>query len=258
MGKQHKETLNFGPFAGYYGAMSGEDGYGGLNYSGLVEYLNAIYWENIATYWCETGYQNVAAATGASSIGYVYDYGTFSSAGSPKETFDLKSFVESAAWSANMKWTLTTYRGGTEVGAMIFYASDAPGTTAVKLKVPTSIGSHITSFALLMDDIGTGGNSCGGYGTPVEGYQLAFGDMKIVWNGKIPVGHGTSNHTSHQHHVSPAPLIAHQLDPFTGTVHRPDAHHDAAPWHTELLALAHDPGSLTSQFALPQVEHLGA
>jgi hypothetical protein len=29
----------------------------------------------------------------------------------------------------------------------------------------------------------------------------------------------------------------------------------AAAWHSELLAMSHDPGGLVEQFALPHVEH---
>jgi hypothetical protein len=259
---QHHETLNFTRFPDYYGAMSGQDGYGGFNYSGLVEYLNAIWWENIDTYWCDTGYQNVAAATGATAVAYIYEYGTFTSA-NPKETFDLKSFVAAAAWSANMEWQLSTY-SAKGIHTMDFYVTDAPGTTAQLIKVSNAVGHAITGFNLLMLNAGTGGNTCtstGGYSGGIVGYQIAFGDMKITWNGKIPHGGGHSllGHSTHaHHHATPAPLHSNNLA-STPAAHGTHAsgHTGAPAYHTQLLAFGHDPGGLTREFNLPQTEHFG-
>ncbi len=260
---KQRETLNFTGFSAYYGPMSAHEGYGGFDYSGFVEYMNTIFWQKIETCWCETGYQNVAAATGASSIGWIYEDGTFTSA-NPKETFDLKSFVAAAAWSANMEWQLTTYSAAGP-RTMDFYVTDAPRTPAQHIKVAKSVGNDITGFNLLMLSIGTGGNTCTdcgnnmGYGA--YGYQMAFGDMRITWNGKIPHGgHELRGETPHaRHHVTPNPINANAGMPAHHAQHGSGSasHHGDAAWHTQLLAFGHDPGNLTAEFKLPQTEHFG-
>ncbi len=261
---KHHETLNFTGFGGtghyaYYGPMSGHQGYGGFDYSGIVEYMNTSLF-NHQEEGC-SGYNSVADATGASALGWIYESGEFESM-NLGETFSLKSMIAASAWSTNQEWTISTYTyGGGSFhlkGSRNFYL----GQTAQPIKLG-AVGRNIAAFAIVMDDLGSSGISCY-YGWPTYGYQLAFGNLRIDWNGKIPA-HQAGHHVPlpgemvhAHHHVTPGPIHS------TGAAHAPQAAHTghahegvAETYHTQLLAFGHDPGGLTADFRLPQTEHFG-
>jgi hypothetical protein len=261
--KHHRETLNFTDFSGYYGSMSAHDGYGGLDYADGsnfgVEYLNTSFFSR--TDWCDTGYQNVAAATGASALGYIGYHGTFESA-DLKDSFSLKLMIAASAWDTNQEWTISTYTysgGGLHLrDSENVYLSQSAQT----LKFG-ALGRNIAAFTILVDDLGSGGNTCSS-GVPTYGYLLAFGDLKLQWNGKIPT-HSRGPHlalpreTLHAHsHVTPDPTH------LTGSTHAPHCVHGAhtggasgGDYHSQLLGLGHDAEGLTGEFKLPQTEHFG-
>ncbi len=252
--KKHRETLNFTGLSGYYGAMSAHQGYGGFDYSGMVEYLNTSY---IFQEWCGNGYVSVAAATGASAIGYIFQSGAFESA-NLDETFSLKSMIAASAWNTNQEWQIATYTysGGLLhlKGSENVYLNQSASTVRLG-----QLGKNICAFSIVLENVGGYGTSCG-YG-PSTGYQLAFGNMKIVWNGKIPhSGHELQGETPHaRHHVTPNPINANAGTPAHHAQHgsASASHHGDAAWHTQLLAFGHEPGSLTADFRLPQTEHFG-
>ncbi len=253
--KHAKETLNFTGFSGYYGAMSGHDGYGGFNYLGLMEYMNTSLFSHEP--WCNQGYVNVAAATGASALGWIYFDGVMESA-SPTESFSLKSFVAASAWSTDQKFRINTYTYAsgsfTLKGTMYAYLSQT--ATTVKLG---KLGKNIAAVSFYLLDLGSPGNTCT-YGSGTYGYQMAWGDVKVKWNGKIPT-HSTGIHAQlpgfHNHHQTAHTVaqLAHNTSHVNGS-HQGSAHHNTdTGYHSQLLALHHESGNLASQFNLPQVEH---
>jgi hypothetical protein len=90
--------------------------------------------------------------------------------------------------------------------------------------------------------------------------------LKVVWNGKIPAGHGTGKLVlppglANHHRLTPHPWAQEQhgaAHADTGVANHAAAHHSDAAYHSQLLSLSgHDPGGLTVQFQLPAIEHFG-
>jgi hypothetical protein len=247
-----KEVIFYSPFfPGYYGSMSSQDGYGGFNFTGLVEYLNTPYFSR--TTWCDNGYTNVAAATGAYTLSFIPYYGTMVSA-KPTESFTLSSFVAASAWCTHQEFTITTYTYAngtfTEKGSINEYLSQSAQT--IKLG---KLGRNIAEIHFATDGLGAAGNTCS-YGAGTYGYQLVWADVKVKWNGKIPTSNGLHTLPGH-HHVAPhAAQIAHAAHVASAT-HQGSAHHTNSGYHSQLLAFGHDPGGLTAEFNLPQTEHFG-
>ncbi|HEY6579240.1 MAG TPA: hypothetical protein VIY09_07940, partial [Rhizomicrobium sp.] len=122
---------------------------------------------------------------------------------------------------------------------------------------------------LIVSKSGAAGNTCT-YGTtdPTYGNEMAFDNLKVKWNGKVPQGREGSLVTkglraSLQHHQA-----AHLAAQLGSNAHHENvahqhtagsAHHaDGSDYHTQLLSLAgHDPHGLTNQFQIPAVEHIG-
>jgi hypothetical protein len=241
-------TLNFTGFSGYYGAMSAHDGYGGLNYSGDFEYMNTTVFA--LEPWCNQGYVNVAAATGASALGWIYLDGEASST----KKFTLTSMEAASAWSTNQEWTINTYTlkhgSYTLKGSDTFYISQSVET--IKLG---KIGKNINAFLIEMDTTGSYGNTCS-YGGNTSGYQLCIGDVKIKF-GKKKAEHSNGKFNPHinaPHHAHVAAQVAHHAVAHNAAGSHQAAHHTDSGYHSQLLSLHHDSG-LTSQFHLPQVEH---
>jgi hypothetical protein len=277
MSQQHtKEGLNFNGFSGYYGSVS--QGYGGLDYSD-VDFMNASYWENVKTNWCDTGYQNVIHGAGEGftwGLNGGLSYGLLQSS-DLKETFNLDSMIAASAWETNQPFTFISYTYKNHVG----FAKKASDTvylsqTAQKIdfaKLGTGKPTDFKNIAavLIVSGSGSYGNTCSyGTNTYTTGNQMAFDDLKVTWNGTIPHGHGGKPVTTgllaqfHRHgaHVAAAHVVTDYQHPVA-------ADHQSGPalqhiegsgaYHTELQAIgAGQPGDLTAQFLLPQVEHFGS
>jgi len=255
-----KEILGFNGFSGYYGSLAA--GYGGFDWSS-IDYLNATYWENQKTNWCDTGYQNVIGGAGE---GYVYKVGELQSS-NLKESFSLTSMVAASAWETNQPWTFNTYTFSK--GNFTHKASDAIfiGQTAQKINFAKISGGktdfHNIAAVTISAGYGGPGSSCT-YGAGTYGFQLAFDNLRIKWNGAIPDGRNAGadqrGHVAHPHHQ--AAHLAAQMTELShlasGTGHSAaSGHHADAGYDTQLLSLpGHDSGGLTTQFHIP-VEHFG-
>jgi hypothetical protein len=271
MTKQHTpETLGFNGFSGYYGSITA--GYGGFTWSD-VDYLNATYWQKEMTNWCDTGYQNVIKGAGEAftfNNNGSTSYGVFENT---TETFTLKSMVAASAWETAQPFDFKSYTYKAGYG-FVYKAAVTVDLSQTKQTINfADIGKpgDFKNIALVEIVSGTGkyGNTCtyGRYGYTL-GNEMAFDNLKVVWNGTIPKASGkfitkglaTHNH-GHVAHAAAAQLVS------------GDAHHDANPaahtgaaiqsgaqtgFHSELLALgdAHA-GGLTAQFQLPPIEHFG-
>jgi hypothetical protein len=117
--------------------------------------------------------------------------------------------------------------------------------------------------AIVISDY-NGGGWYGGHDLGAPGYVLKFTDLKIHWNGRIP--NGSQAGTNHPalpgaHHVIAAHLAASDAESNIGRHNATDA--VTAAYHSAIAsldaALGHaGPGDgLTSQFALPQIQHFG-
>jgi hypothetical protein len=277
MSHQHtKETLNFNGFSGYYSSVS--QGYGGLDYSD-VDYMNASYWKNVQTNWCDTGYQNVIHGTGEAftwGLNGGQSYGLLQSS-DLKETFNLDSMIAASAWETNQPFTFISYTYKNHVG-FVEKASDTIylSQTAQKIDFAKLATGKPTDFkdiaaVLIVSASGSYGNTCSyGRNTYTTGNQMAFDNLKVTWNGKIPHGHGGKPVMTgllaqlHHHgaHVAAAHLVT-DIQHQGAAVHQPGAAPQHAEgsnlYHTELQGIgAGQPGDLTAQFQLPQVEHFGS
>jgi hypothetical protein len=272
--KHTNETLGFNGFHNYmgpyYGLMSQNDGYGGFDYSSDVLFMKRSTWTapNGAGYkqfWCDTGYQNACPGKGEA---WVYTSGIMESA-NPKETFSLGSMIAAASWSSDQPWLFSSYVY--KDGALHLKTSDTVyiGQTAEKINFAKLGGGkafqNIAAFSIQFVNYGQQGNDCNGSST-YYGRQLAFDDIKIRWNGKIP-GADAAGH----HHMLVPPFLGHHQHPTAMPVgwgeHLPSHPHNETiarvfhqntngPYHSQLLALDHDT-TLTAQFVLPQPEHFG-
>jgi hypothetical protein len=213
----------------------------------------------------------VAAYCHKYSVAWIYEYGVMESA-NPKETFSLKSMVAASAWCGDQKWEILSYNIG-ENGDFVEKASDVitAGQTAQKINF-AKLGhgfSNISAVAFSVVSLGSPGNSCT-YGTAEYGVALAFDELKVHWNGKIPGRHleFANGPRPHAPHViaSPAAMQARQdALPGHSEVHNHSgggAAQNGGTWHSQLtsldVALGHGGGGgLTAQFALPQPEHFG-
>jgi hypothetical protein len=116
-----------------------------------------------------------------------------------------------------------------------------------------------------MEGLGQRGNGCT-LGTGTYGYQIAFDNVKVAWNGKIPAGDVLAPHRHaplpHAGHViaSPLPILKSEFA-FAG--HGGESGRGLpGGFHSELTSLdsvlGHGgTGNLTDQFVLPQPEHFG-
>jgi hypothetical protein len=273
MSKHHgTETLTFEGFSGYYGSVP--QGYGGFVWSD-VDYLNDSYWQNVKTNWCDTGYQNVIDGNG---LAYAWgkegkpSYGYFRT-DNIKETFSLVSMVAASAWETKQPFTFTGYvyepeKGFVKKGSVTYYLSQ----TAQKLEFGHSPGPKATlhslsniSAVIIKSASGSYGNTCSyGQGHPTYGNQLAFDDLTIKWNGKVPHGAGDPPARpllgSQHHHGAPTAQLVNLHAP---QVHATDegnaaSHLSAGGYQAELMSLpGQQPAGLTGQFHLPGVEHFG-
>jgi hypothetical protein len=273
MSKHTKETLNFNSFSGYYGSVPA--GYGGFDWDD-VNYMNATYWEKVETNWCDTGYQNVIHGAGeAYSWGQDLDVPAVSYIASSNlsETFSLTSMVAASAWETHQPFTIEsyTYQGWLahkpKATDRVVLSQTAKTIDFAKIGKPNDFKN--IAIVKIISGMGKYGNTCtyGPYGY-TTGNQMAFDNLKVTWNGTIPQGHKGNPamkqlflHLHHQASHAAAHLAGDGHDESAAGSHSPaPVHHaDSSGYHTQLLSLPGDGqgGGLTSQFALPQVEHFG-
>jgi hypothetical protein len=264
-GKHHKkaEVLNFSGFSGYYYWL---DGYGGFNYLDDFLVMNASTWTKSggAGYvngWCDTGYQNVAAAAHATSLAWIYDYGVMETAST--HTFTLESFLAASSWSANQNWDVISY---TESNGVLTEKGEKEITPtfskAETFRFKGAGWKGIAAIAFSMVSLGSPGNTCT-YGTAEEGYQLCIDRLKVKFSNKADLKHNGGNlltpymlnHQQHNAaHMASVSQAAHDLS-ATHAHDTTSSHHPTdSLYHTQLLSLGPDTG-LTGQFHLPAVEH---
>jgi len=264
--KKHKtKGLNFSGFSGYYGAMSAHDGYGGFNYLDDVLYMNQSTWTKPdgAGYingWCDTGYQNVAAAAKATSLAWIYEYGVMETDSS--KTFTLESFLATASWSANEEWNVISYTESngslTEKGSQDIYVNFSKADT-FKFKGKDWKGISAVAFSIVTE--GSPGNTCT-YGSAVYGVQMCIDQLKVKFAKKADLKHNGGNLQTpymlhHQHNAAHVAAISQATHDISATHlnNGSSSHHQTdSGYHSQLLSLSHDTG-LTSQFHLPSVEH---
>lgn len=236
----HTKPLNFGGFKGYYNYMSYHDGYGGFDYSGNFLYMNQSNWTNpngvgYLYGWCDTGYQNEAAMSGAKSLGWIYEYGAMESASG--QSFTLKSMNVAASFSNDAVWNVISYtehNGQLQVKAVDpLYVSYTGEYVDLATLGQAGDFQHIAAVGFQMVSYGNPGNTCT-YGYAVFGVQLAIGDVKVKWSktadfdttgGKLP----TPWMLQHPSHLLPNPgAVLHTLS--DGGQHAHDVH-TFAPGH---------------------------
>ena len=259
------EKLNFNGFSGYYGDMSGHDGYGGFDYSGLVNYMNQSMWTNANAYgyqngWCDSGYQNVAAAAKATSLCWIQQFGTLESANG--HSFTLQSFLDTASWSQNATWEVTSYTDNkgvlTQKGTMEITPTFSKAET-VTFKGKDWTGIAAVSFQML--STGSYGNTCT-YGHAVGGNQMCIDKLKVSFAKKADLQHDKGNlltpYQMHHHQNGVAHVAAVTHISQANASHMANASHEAQQtdtgYHSQLLSLGHESG-LVDQFHLPAVEH---
>jgi hypothetical protein len=273
MSQHTKEKLGFNGFSGYYASISA--GYGGFDWVD-VDYMNAAYWQKVETNWCDTGYQNAIHGAGEA---FTFGQGLNSPAYSTivtsdlKETFSLTSMVAASAWETDQpfKFISYTYKNGqfiTKASDTVYLSQTAQTINFAKMPGGKPTDFQNIAAVTIVSGSGKYGNTCtyGPYGY-TTGQQMAFDNLKVRWNGKIPQGH-QGNEVLKQllpraHHQAPhvaAHLVSEAHDAGAASGHVPAVHANGGEFHTEMLSLAGDGpgGGLTAQFALPQVEHFGS
>ena len=188
-GKRHV-TLNFGGYSEYYNYMSYYQGYGGFDWYADIFYMNQSTWtdQNGFGYqagWCDTGYQNEAAMSDATSLGFIYQYGLMESAKGHSFTFD--SMNAAASFSKNAVWAVTSYTE--QNGSLYPKATDEFKVSytgrhldLAKLGKPGDF-KDIAAVAFQMVSYGHPGDICT-YGYPVVGAELAIGNVTVTWSKK--------------------------------------------------------------------------
>lgn len=273
MAKHTKETLGFNSFSGYYASIA--SGYGGFNW-GDIDYLNATFWQNEKTMWCDTGYQNVIHGAGEAvtwNNNGGTSYGLFESA-NVTESFTLKSMVAASAWETAQPFDFRTYTYKSGQGFVlkasdtVYLSQTAQTLNFAKIGHPGDFKNIVA--VEIVSGTGKYGNTCsyGPYGYTL-GNEMAFDNLKVVWNGKIPKGGGkaiTKGLAPHGHghdgHIFAAHIVfneAHHATSGTGLAESSGHSGTQAGFHGELLSLGDSSsGSLTTQFHLPAVEHFGS
>ena len=243
----------------YYGNLSG---IGYFNFTGDMEYICQSTWTSpggsgYKSHWCDTGYQNLAAAAKDTGVGWVYDYGVMETADT--HSFTLLSFMAAASWSANQSWVIVSY---VDDNGMLQEKSskDFKATFSKAETIKLGNGFHnIAAIAFELLSYGSPGNTCT-YGTPEYGLQLAFDKIRFYESKKADLKHDnghlpTPYMLKHPYHVAAHVAAVQHLSDGSGTaVAAAQPHHGdhvaGLAYHSQLLSLGHDAG-LTGQFELP-------
>lgn len=254
MNQAKSETLNFGGFPGYYNYMSYYQGYGGMNFFADFLYMNATTWTapNGVGYlygWCDTGYQNEVAMSGASSLGVIYQYGIMESAS--HHSFTLETMNAASSFDRHALWHVISYTE--QGGSLVTKATDTLKVSYHGEQVNlASLGGpgdfkNIAAVAFQLVSYGRPGDKCT-YGYPVVGPQLAIGDVALTWSKKADLPHGNGKLPTPYLLHHPAFAVPHLTASHHG-VNSPTEHHQ---YHQD--SAGHDPG-ISSQFHLPAIEH---
>jgi hypothetical protein len=265
-----QETLRFNNFSGYYGSIS--QGYGGFKW-GDIDFMNATFWEDQKTNWCDTGFQNVIKGAGEAFTWDTNGFTSYAVFENTKETFSLKSMVAASGWETDQTFDFNSYTYTRGKGFHLQASDQVIVSQTAELINFSKIGKpgDFKNLAAVEIVSGSGkyGNTCtyGRYGYTL-GNNLAFDDLNVQWNGKIPKSDGkfiTTGLANHAHgravHIADAHLVSGNAHSATGVALHADS---ATPpsvqtgFHSELLSLgtAHG-GALTSEFQLPAIEHFG-
>ncbi|HEX4160650.1 MAG TPA: hypothetical protein VHY79_19440 [Rhizomicrobium sp.] len=269
MAKHTKETVKFNSFSGYYASIP--QGYGGFNWN-EVDYMNAAFWQNEKPEWCDTGYQNAISGAGEAFAFNNNGYTTtaFFQSADLSETFTLKSMVAASAWDTDQPFYFKTYTdkdGQFKLKATdtVYLSQTVQTINFAKIGKPGDFQNIVQ--VTIVSGTGKYGNTCS-YGpySYTLGNQIAFDNVKVQWNGKIPKGDGklvTTGLPAHAHghgsHVVAAQLSFHDAHGTTpGHVGTPVLSGAQTGFHGELTSLGDfDAGGLTAQFHLPAIEHFG-
>lgn len=270
---KHKETLNFDNFSGYYASI--DQGYGGFDW-GSVDFMNETFWQTQHPEWCDTGYQNVIQGAGEAltfnNNGSV-SYGLFESA-DLKVSFDMQSMVAASAWETDQPFEFRsyTYKKGhgfiLKASDTVYLSQTAQTINFAKIGKPGDFKNIVT--VVIVSGTGQYGNTCsyGQYGYTL-GNEMAFDNLKVKWNGKIPTGNGklvttglaVHNGAGHGAHAVTAHLVSagsHQGANLPAHANAGSHSGTQANFHSELMSLGDSHGGgLTSQFHLPLIEHFG-
>ncbi len=274
MNKHHVKTLYFsGVFiTGYYGLGSGIDGYGGFNYESDFLVMNQSTWTRpggpgYVNGWCDTGYQNLAAAVPDTGIAWIYDYGVMETAS--HHSFTMLSLMATASWSKDQSWEINSYTE--QNGQLVLKASDVVTATFSKAETIhlSSIGhkgdfTNIAAVAFEFLSYGSPGNTCT-YGVASYGLQLCIDKIRYRWSKKADLKNDNGqlltpymkahHHQSAPHIAALSPEQTHR-DAASGSGHNATAAHASHDYHDQLLSLGHN-AALTDQFAMPHPEHFG-
>jgi hypothetical protein len=257
-----KEKINFESFS-YYTNQNPGNGYGGMNWisvytlgQGLLNQLG----------YCDTGYNNaIHGKVDAFTSPFSDGYGIFESANFA-DHFKLNSMVVASAWCGTQNFTFNTY--SYRNGALHLKAADTiaivQGSQTINFANYGKDFVNIAAVNVLTAGLGSIGSSCT-YGAGTYGYQMAFDNMKVVFNNGIPV------HQNGHHALLPIQMLQHHHSGSaaghltnTGAGHSAfgngdshATHHTSNGYHSQLMSLGHESG-MTSHFHLPSVEHFGS
>jgi hypothetical protein len=256
------KTIKFNNFSGYLNNLSYYAGYGGMDWNDMYEIQNAFVNEHS---WCDTGYNNVLQGQGEAI--------TLGTGGFQEDnlyrTFNLEKGTFASAWESHQPFTFNSYTYSAGQGFSLKASVEISIGQNAKTINFGKYGSDFKHIAAVnfVSGVGHGGNTCS-YGAPTYGYILVMDNLQVQWNW----GGGGHAHNVRQavlqhhqyHHALPhiaanmAPISTHDSQGGIGTnPSHANAAHDTG-YHTQLLSLdGHGAGGLTSQFALPQVEHFG-
>lgn len=248
------ETLRFNGFSGSYGYIP--NGYGGFNWTD-------VYYFNNGEASRDEGYRYPIDGRGEAILGG--GGGSIVSV-DPSESFTLKSMLAESGTSIGTRIILTSYTYSD--GTFTKKASDAIYvTTKVQTIDFANLGAKgdFQNIAAVTMVVGSPAYGMGMSYVHTPSGAMAFDNLKVHWNGKIPDGHVEASRGQSVHPIVHHAIAAHPWFESVGETaasshgsmdYQPHAGSmltslDAALGHADSL------GGLTSQFALPQIEHFG-
>jgi hypothetical protein len=256
------KTIKFGNFSGYLNNLSYYAGYGGMDWNDMYEIQSAFVNEHS---WCDTGYNNVLQGQGeAITLGT----GGFQEDNLDR-TFNLVGGTFASAWESHQPVTFNSYTYSAGQGFSLKASVEISIGQNAKTINFAKYGSDFKHIAevTFVSGVGKGGNTCS-YGTPTYGYILVMDNLQVQWNW------GASGHAHSPRHTQLPPHQMRHALPHIAANMAPIGTHDGhdstsmnpghanadqnTGYHSQMLSFdGHGGGGLTSQFALPQVEHFG-
>jgi hypothetical protein len=214
--------------------------------------------------WCDTGFQNLVAATHTTSLGWIDGNGVMETASA--KTFTLESFVATSAWAFDQPWFVISYAENngslTEKGPMEISPTFSKAET-FKFKGKDWAGIAAVAFSLV--SFSQDGNTCtyGTYGYGYGQFGMCLDHLKVKFAKKADLKHDGGNlptpyqlhHRQHNAaHVAAVSQAAHDISAAHSNDSNSPHHQTDNGYHTQLLSLGNDTG-MTGQFHLPSVEH---